>query len=81
MPVTSALVAQIFGAQYMATLFGIVFFSHQAGAFLGAWLGGNLYDLTGSYTFIWWINIALGIFAAIIHYPIDERPLEHAAHT
>ena len=78
-PVTSALVAQIFGTQYMATLFGIVFFSHQIGAFLGAWLGGNLYDLTGSYTVIWWINIALGIFAAIVHYPIDERPLERAA--
>ena len=78
-PVTSALVAQIFWPQYMATLFGIVFFSHQVGAFLGAWLGGNLYDLTGSYTVIWWINIALGVFAAIVHYPIDERPLERAA--
>ena len=78
-PVTSALVAQIFGAQYMATLFGIVFFSHQVGAFLGAWLGGSLYELTGSYTLIWWINIALGVFAALVHYPIDERPLERPA--
>ncbi len=78
-PVTSALVAQIFGVQYMATLFGIVFFSHQVGAFLGAWLGGSLYELTGSYTLIWWINITLGIFAAIVHYPIDERPLERPA--
>ena len=77
-PVTSSLVAQIFGPQYMATLFGIVFFSHQVGASLGAWLGGSLYDLTGSYELIWWINIALGIFAAIIHYPIDERPLERS---
>jgi predicted MFS family arabinose efflux permease len=79
-PVTSALVAQIFGIQYLGTLFGIVFFSHQVGAFLGAWLGGYLYDLTGSYDTIWWINIALGIFAAIIHYPIDERPIERVAH-
>lgn len=78
-PVTSALIAQIFGVQYMATLFGIVFFSHQVGAFLGAWLGGSLYELTGSYTLIWWINITLGIFAAIVHYPIDERPLERPA--
>ena len=79
-PVTSALVAQIFGPQYMATLFGIVFFSHQIGAFLGAWLGGSLYDLTGSYDLTWWITIALGIFAAIVHYPIDERPIERVAH-
>jgi MFS family permease len=78
-PVTSALVAQIFGTQYMATLFGIIFFSHQVGGFLGAWLGGNPYDFTGAYTVIWWINIALGIFATIVHYPIDERPLERAA--
>ena len=78
-PVTSALVAQIFGPQYMATLFGIVFLSHQVGAFLGAWLGGSLYDLTGSYDTIWWINIALGIFAAIVHYPINERPIERTA--
>ena len=78
-PPTSALVAQFFGVRYMALLYGIVFFSHQVGAFLGAWLGGSLYELTGSYTLIWWINITLGIFAAIVHYPIDERPLERPA--
>ncbi len=78
-PVTSALVAQIFGPQYMATLFGVVFFSHQIGAFLGSWAGGRLFDLTGSYDTAWWISVVLGVFAAIIHYPIDERPLERPA--
>ncbi|MBP6819148.1 MAG: MFS transporter [Ferrovibrio sp.] len=78
-PLTSGLVAQIFGPRYMATLFGIVFFSHQVGGFLGVWLGGRLFDLTGSYDIVWWISAALGIFSAIVHYPIDERPLVRAA--
>lgn len=77
-PLTSGLVAQIFGVKYMATLFGIVFFSHQAGSFLGAWMGGWLYDLTGSYDMMWWISIALGVVAALLHLPIAEQPLRPA---
>jgi predicted MFS family arabinose efflux permease len=72
-PLTSGLVAQIFGPRYMATLFGIVFFSHQVGSFLGVWLGGYLYDTHGSYDVIWWLSIALGLIAALLHWPIDER--------
>jgi predicted MFS family arabinose efflux permease len=72
-PLTSGLVAQIFGPRYMATLFGIVFFSHQVGSFLGVWLGGYLYDTHGSYDLIWWLSIALGLVAALLHWPIDER--------
>ena len=78
-PLTSGLVAQIFGPRYMATLFGIVFFSHQVGGFLGVWLGGRLFDVTGSYDVVWWISMGLGIFAAIVHFPIDERPLVRVA--
>ena len=74
-PLTSALVAQIFGPRYMSTLFGIVFFSHQVGAFLGVWLGGRIYDTTGSYDTVWWIAIALGLLAAALHLPINERPV------
>ncbi|HEX5080369.1 MAG TPA: MFS transporter [Geminicoccaceae bacterium] len=72
-PLTSGLVAQIFGPRYMATLFGIVFLSHQIGSFLGVWLGGYLYDTYGSYDLIWWLSIALGLVAALLHWPIDER--------
>jgi predicted MFS family arabinose efflux permease len=72
-PLTSGLVAQIFGPRYMATLFGIVFLSHQIGSFLGIWLGGYLYDAYGSYDLIWWLSIALGLVAALLHWPIDER--------
>jgi predicted MFS family arabinose efflux permease len=74
-PLTSGVVAQVFGPRYMATLFGFVFFSHQLGAFLGVWLGGYLFDATGSYDVVWWIAAALGVFAAIIHIPINEKPL------
>ncbi len=80
-PVTSALVAQIFGPQYMATLFGIVFFSHQIGGFLGAWLGGYLFDTTGSYDLVWWISVALGLASAALHLPIDEKPVSRLAAT
>jgi len=74
-PLTSGLVAQIFGPRYMATLFGIVFFSHQVGSFLGAWLGGYFYDLTGSYDVVWWASVLLGVFSGLVHWPIDERPV------
>lgn len=74
-PPTSGLVAVMFGPRYMATLFGFVFFSHQVGSFLGVWLGGLLYDQTNSYDVVWWIAAALGVFAAVVHWPIDERPV------
>jgi MFS family permease len=74
-PLTSGIVAQVFGVKYMATLFGVVFFSHQLGSFTGVWLGGWLYDATGSYDIVWWISAGLGLVAALIHLPIDERPL------
>ena len=72
-PLTSGLVAHIYGLKYMATLYGIVFFSHQLGSFVGVWLGGLLYDLYGTYTFVWWVGIAAGIFSSIIHLPIREE--------
>ena len=71
-PLTSGLVAQIWGARYMGTLYGIVFLSHQIGAFLGVWLGGALYDLTGTYTLVWWVGIGVGAFSAVVHLPIRE---------
>jgi predicted MFS family arabinose efflux permease len=77
-PLTSGLVAQMFGVRYMATLFGFVFFSHQLGSFLGAWLGGYVYDTTGSYDLVWWVAVALGIVAAALHWPIDDRPVVRA---
>ena len=79
MPLTSGLVAQFFGVRYMATLFGIVFFSHQVGAFLGIYLGGAILDATGSYDIVWWIAIGLGLLAAAIHLPIKEAPVERPA--
>jgi predicted MFS family arabinose efflux permease len=78
-PPTSGLVAVMFGPRYMATLFGFVFLSHQIGSFLGVWLGGKFYDETGSYDAIWWMGIALGIAAAIIHWPIQEKPVDRLA--
>jgi len=74
-PLTSGLIAGMFGARYMATLFGFVFFSHQIGAFAGVWLGGWAYDTLGSYDLFWWVAIALGFVAAIIHWPIREVPV------
>lgn len=74
-PLTSGIVAQIFGVRYMATLFGIVFLSHQLGSFLGIWLGGRLYDSTGSYDVVWWTGAALGVAAGFVHLPINEKPL------
>jgi len=75
-PPTSGLVAMMFGTRYMATLFGFVFISHQIGSFLGIWLGGVIYDKTGSYDMIWWVGIALGLFAGLAHLPIREVPVE-----
>ena len=76
-PLTSGLVAHIYGLRYMGTLYGIVFFSDQLGGFLGVWLGGRMYDITGDYTLVWWIGVGVGAFSAIVHLPIRERP--HAA--
>ena len=78
-PLTSGLVALMFGMRYMATLFGFVFFSHQVGSFIGVWLGGVLYERTGSYDIVWWLGVGLGIFAALVHLPIRERPVERLA--
>ena len=74
-PLTSGLVAVMFGPRYMATLFGIVFLSHQAGAFLGVWLGGWAFDTLGSYTAVWWSGVGLALVAALVHLPISERPV------
>ncbi len=76
-PLTNGLVGQMFGVQYMATLFGFVFFSHQVGSFLGAWLGGYVFDATGSYGLVWMISIALSVTAGIINWPIDDREAQH----
>ena len=74
-PLTSGLIAHIYGLRYMGTLYGIVFFSHQLGGFLGVWLGGRMYDVYGDYTFVWWIGVAVGAFSAIVHLPVKERQL------
>jgi predicted MFS family arabinose efflux permease len=78
-PTTNAIVAQIFGVQYMSMLGGFVFLSHQVGSFMGGWLGGKLYDATGSYDLVWWIAVALGIFAALINLPVRESAIVRAA--
>jgi len=75
-PLTNGLVAQIFGVRFVSMLFGIVFLSHQIGSFAGVWLGGYLFDATGSYNLVWIGSIALGVIAAILNLPIDERPVE-----
>ncbi len=74
-PPTNAVVAQIFGVRYLSMLGGFVFFSHQVGSFLGVWLGGKLYDATGSYDVVWWITVGLGVFAALINLPVRETPI------
>ncbi|NJM83620.1 MAG: MFS transporter [Tabrizicola sp.] len=74
-PLTSGLVAHIYGIRYMGTLYGFVFLSHQIGGFLGVWLGGKMYDLNGDYTLVWWIGVGVGAFSAIVHLPIRERPM------
>ena len=78
-PPTAGLVALMFGVRHLGMLFGIVFFGHQVGAFLGVWLGGVLFERTGSYAVVWWLSVALSLFAALVNYPIDERPAPELA--
>lgn len=73
-PLTSGLVAQIYGLRYMGTLYGLVFFSHQLGGFMGVWLGGTLYDLHSNYLLVWWIGVGFGALSALVHLPIEEKP-------
>ena len=77
-PLTSGLVAHIYGLRYMGTLYGIIFFSHQLGSFLGVWLGGEMYDIYGNYTVVWWVGVGVGAFSAIVHLPVRERALSAA---
>ena len=70
---TNSLVAGMFGTRYLGMLGGVVFFSHQIGSFLGVYLGGYLFDLYGTYNPVWWLGVALGIFAAIVHWPIKDE--------
>ncbi|MGR3248642.1 MAG: MFS transporter [Paracoccus sp. (in: a-proteobacteria)] len=74
-PLTSGLVAYIYGLRYMATLYGFVFLSHQIGSFMGVWLGGWLYDVSGDYLLVWWIGVGVGAFSALIHLPVREAPV------
>ena len=78
-PATSGLVAVMFGTRYMAMLYGIVFLGHQVGSFIGVFLGGWLFDRSGRYDLVWWLGVALGIFAAFVHWPIRERPVNRVA--
>jgi predicted MFS family arabinose efflux permease len=78
-PPTNAVVAQIFGVRYLSMLGGFVFLSHQVGSFLGVWLGGKLFDATGSYDVVWWIAVALGVFAALINMPVRETAIVRTA--
>lgn len=73
-PLTSGLVAKVFGTRHLGTLFGICFMSHQVGSFLGSWLGGYAFDVTGSYSLVWGATAAAGLVAAILHFPIDDAP-------
>ena len=78
-PPTNAVVAQIFGVRHMSMLSGFVFLSHQLGSFLGAWLGGRLYEMTGNYYLVWWLTVALGVFAALINLPVRDTPIVRPA--
>jgi MFS family permease len=78
-PPTNAVIAQIFGVRYLGMLGGFVFLSHQVGSFMGVWLGGKLFDTTGSYDVVWWIAVALGVFAALVNLPVRETPIVRAA--
>ena len=78
-PLTSGLVAHLYGLRYMGTLYGFVFLSHQIGSFLGVWLGGALYDATGGYELVWWVGVGVGALSAVVHLPIREEPRAVAA--
>jgi predicted MFS family arabinose efflux permease len=78
-PPTNAVIAQIFGVRHLSMLGGFVFLSHQIGSFLGVWLGGVLYDRSGSYDIVWWISIALGVFAALVNLPVREGAIARPA--
>ncbi len=78
-PLTSGLIGQIFGVRYLSTLFGIVFFSHQIGAFLGVWMGGYIFDVTGSYDIVWYVAVVLGVLSTLLHWPINEQPVARLA--
>ena len=74
-PLTTGLVGQMYGVRHLGLLGGVIFFGHQIGSFLGAWLGGRIFDATGSYDWAWIMVIAFGAFAAVMHVPIDQRPV------
>ncbi len=78
-PPTNALVAQVFGVQHLSMLGGFVFFSHQVGSFMGVWLGGYLYDRTGSYDIVWYLAIGLGVVAGLLNLPIKEHTIQRPA--
>ena len=78
-PLTSGLVAHLYGLRYMGTLYGVVFLSHQIGSFMGVWLGGKLYDIYGNYDLVWWIGVGVGAFSALVHLPIRESTARPAA--
>jgi MFS family permease len=78
-PLTTGLVAQIFGTQFMATLVGFTFISHQVGSFLGTWLAGVMYDIYGNYDLIFWAAIVVGVLASFVHYPINDKPVARMA--
>jgi MFS family permease len=78
-PPTSGLVALMFGTRWLAMLFGFAFLSHQVGSFLGVWLGGLAYELTGSYNSVWWLSVVFGVLSALINLPIVEKPVARAA--
>jgi MFS family permease len=80
-PPTNGIISQIFGTKYLAMLYGIVFFSHQIGAFLGAYLGGYFFDLYGFYDYAFYLSIGLSFFATLVHLPIDEKPVTRLATT
>jgi predicted MFS family arabinose efflux permease len=78
-PPTNAIVAQVFGVQYMSMLGGFVFLSHQVGSFAGVWLGGWLYDASGSYAIVWWLAVLLGVLAALANLRVNETPIARVA--
>src|SRR5262249_10939190 len=78
-PPTNGLVAVMFGTRWLTMLAGLAFFSHQVGGFMGVWLGGVVYERTGSYDVIWWLSILFGLLSAVINLPIEEKPVARAA--